>query len=185
MIGQYVKSSLILCALLTLTSCGITTKAKEAAKEWWDENGKVVVSDAADAAKQYWNEKKGELLDSAKEAAKGLSDSALAEAKAYIDNKLTEQRNASVKRLIDNGAKFSDIDVNGDGQITDEELDTYVKSNPLALWYGGAALAGWWALWQLRKRMGTGVQQAAAPAPAIAAAPPKPTTGVDATNTKS
>lgn len=178
------KSSLILCALLTLTSCSITTKAKEAAKEWWDENGKVVVTDAANAAKQYWDEKKGEIIDSTKEFAKGVGDSALAEAKAYVDAKLAEQRNATIKKLLDSGVKFSDIDTNNDGEITDEELDAYIKSNPLALWYGGAALAGWWALWQLRKRMGTGVQQAAAPAPAIAAAPPKPTTGVDATNTK-
>lgn len=178
------KSFLILCAFLTLMSCSITTKAKEAAKEWWDENGKVVVTDAANAAKDYWNEKKAELIDSTKEFAKGVGDSALAEAKAYVDLKLAEQRNAAIKKLTSSGVKFSDIDIDGDGQITDEELDAYMKNNPLALWYGGAALAGWWALWQLRKRMGVTVQQAAAPAVTAVAAPPKPTTGVDATNIK-
>jgi hypothetical protein len=141
-------------------------KAKEAAKEWWDENGKVVVTDAATAAKDYWDSKKGEIVAEAKEIAQQVGDKALAEARAYVDTKLAEQRQATVRKLLDSGVKFGEIDTDGDGSITDAELEAYLKTNPMALWYGGAALAGWWALWQLRKRMGNVGTTPATKAPA-------------------
>lgn len=145
-----------MCAILSLplTSCGMfTSTAKQAAKDWWEENGKTVVTDASDAAKKYWEDHKEELINSAVDAAKKLSDKSAEEARAYVDQKLQEQRDVVVAKLVENGAKKEDIDTNKDGTITDEEIQNYVAGHPLSLWYAGGVLAAWWGLWQLRKRL--------------------------------
>jgi hypothetical protein len=148
-------SRLLLCFTLALTpSCSLVTEpAKDAAKEWWDDNGKSVVTDAADAAKKYWEEHKEEIINSALDAAKELSDKSVEAATAYVDQKLQAQRDVVVNKLIDNGADFYDIDADKDGIVSDEELQDYITRNPMALWYAGGAIAAWWGVWQLRKRM--------------------------------
>ena len=148
----------LMCAVLSLPlgSCGIVTDtAKQAAKDWWDENGTKVVTDASDAAKKYWEENRDEIINSAVDAAKKLSEKSAEEARLYVDQKLQEQRDIVVAKLVANGAKKEDIDSNKDGTITDEELQGYITKNPLTLWYAGGVLAAWWGLWQLRKRIGT------------------------------
>lgn len=169
---------------MLMTSCSITRTAKEAAKEWWSENGKQVVTDAADAAKDYWNAKREELLSSSKEFAEKVGEKTLAEATAYIDVKLTSKRNEAVENLVKRGVSFEVLDANGDGTVSDEELDAYAKSNPLALLYGGTALAAWWVVWQVRRRLNISVTKEAAPTAPSAAPPSPPKTGVDATTTK-
>lgn len=148
-------SRLLLCFTLALTpSCSLVTEpAKDAAKEWWDDNGKSVVSDAADAAKKYWEEHKEEIINSAIDAAQKLSDSAVIQATLYVDQKLQEQRDKVVAKLIENGATLEEIDKDLDGVVSDEELQNYVTRNPMALWYAGGAIAAWWGVWQLRRRM--------------------------------
>ena len=157
---MFTKATLLLVLSIPFTSCSLVTEpAKEAAKDWWDDNGKKVVTDATDAARDYWEKHKEEIINSAIDAAKDLSDKSIEAATAYVDQKLQAQRDVVVNKLIDNGANFSDIDADKDGIVSDEELQDYVTRNPMALWYAGGALAGWWGLWQLRKRMPASKQQ--------------------------
>jgi hypothetical protein len=148
-------SKLLVCAtLIALPSCSLVTEpAKDAAKEWWEDNGKNVVTDAVDAAKDYWDKNKEEIINSALDGAKQMSDSALVQATAYVDSKLQEQRNKVVAKLVENGASLEEIDKNLDGLVSDEELQDYITRNPMALWYAGGAIAAWWGIWQLRRRM--------------------------------
>lgn len=154
------KLALLVIFSVPCTSCSLVTEpAKEAAKDWWDDNGKKVVTDAADAAKEYWEEHREEIINSAIDAARDISDKSVEAATAYVDAKLQAQRDTVVNKLIENGAQFEQIDTDKDGYVSDEELQAYVTANPMALWYAGGALAGWWGLWQLRKRMPAGKAQ--------------------------
>ena len=152
--------NLFLASLLVFsTSCSVITEpAKEAAKDWWSENGKNVVTDAANAAKNYWDKNKEQIIESAVNAARAVGEAQLEKAMAYVDQKLQEQRDRAVTKLIENGAKLEDIDYNRDGKVSDEELQNYVESNPMALWYAGGALAAWWSLLQIRKKINPQVQ---------------------------
>jgi hypothetical protein len=152
-----ISNKFLMCLALTiLPSCSLVTNpAKDAAKEWWEDNGKNVVTDAVDAAKDYWDKHKEEIINSALDGAKQLSDSAVIQATAYVDAKLQEQRNKVVAKLIENGATLQEIDKDLSGEVSDEELQDYVTRNPMALWYAGGAIAAWWGIWQLRRRMPT------------------------------
>ena len=147
------KNFSMFLALAMLASCGmITNTAKTAAREWWQENGKTVAADTAESAKKFWNENKGEIIATAKE-----------NTIAYVDKKLGEQREKAIEKMIAAGAKREDIDADHNGTISDEEVEAYVKANPKMLWYGGGALAAWWALWQLKKRSAAASAQQPAP----------------------
>ena len=141
----------------------IKETAKEAGKEWWQDNGKGAVDDALAVALKFFNENQNEIVKSALENASKLADKALEEAKAYIDTQLNKQREVVVGKLVANGATREEIDTNLDGQITDDEIQNYVLKNPFSLWYAGAALAAWYALKKGKEKLSPQVVQAPAP----------------------
>lgn len=141
----------MLTLMSSLTSCGFlveaaTERATEAAKDYWDANREEIISGASDAARQYWSENKDEIIDTAKEDMSKVGDIVLETAKDYVDDQLAAQRSRAVDKLIAEGYKREDIDADGNGEITDDELRQFVTSNPTAMWAGGGALLLWFGL---------------------------------------
>ena len=146
-------SWLALVGLLLLQSCSIAATAKEAAKQFWEEEGHRVMTDAGNAAKDYWNANKDNIIKGAKDEATKIGLETLAKANTYTDSKLADQRAKAVQNLLAHGVTMAELDTNSDGNVSDEELAAYVQKNPAkALQYGGVALGIWWALWQLLQR---------------------------------
>ena len=147
-----------LCLWLTLlitptqTSCSIAEPAKQAAKEWWQENGRSVWMDLIVAAQNYWTANESKIIGKVLEAAEKLALKSKEEAIAYIDIKLGEQREAVVTALVKSGSTREEIDTNLDGSITDEELQAYMLAKPSKLWSAGGVAAAWWLLWRARKK---------------------------------
>jgi hypothetical protein len=65
---------------------------------------------------------------------------------------MAEQKEKAVAKLLASGVKLSDIDTNGDGSVSDDELSNYVSKNPTSLLLGGSGLVLWWLSWQLKQR---------------------------------
>lgn len=155
-----------------------TANALEAAKGYWEENKAELVASAGEAAKDYWADNKGEILSAAKdmwegnkeqfiETAKLLADkakdaaiataleykdSAIEAAKAYTDTQMAEKKETALDELLKSGVLLADIDADGNGEVSDDELNNYLKGNPTKLLVGGG-VGLWWALWQLKNLM--------------------------------
>ena len=154
-----------------------TQAGLDAAKGYWEENKAELAASAGEMAKTYWKDNKGEILDAAKdlwdgnkdqliETAKGLADkakdaaiataleykdSAIEAAAAYTDSQMAEKKETALDELIKSGVPFTDLDTDGSGDVSDDELAAYVKENPMSLLVGGGAVGLWYGLWQLRQ----------------------------------
>lgn len=155
-----------------------TSSALEAVKGYWEENKAELVASAGEAAKEYWSDNKGEILSAAKdmwegnkeqfiETAKLLADkakdaaiataleykdSAIEAAKEYTDAQMEVRKKTALEELLESGVLLADIDLDSDGNVSDEELDAYLRGNPMKLLVGGG-VGLWWGLWQLRNFM--------------------------------
>lgn len=130
---------------VSLSSCGaITRSAADAAKNWWEDNKTEVIASTAKAATTYWEENKEEIITQVLDVTED-----------YVDQKLQSRKEETVKRLLDKGYEREEIDTNGDGEITDDELAEFLKANPMALWatgLGGVLFLGLWYLKQMRDK---------------------------------
>lgn len=161
----------------------VINQTASAASSWWDENKVSILNAAAndagkmfgqvpDMLRNFWDANKGKLLDVTKDIAKDMGESVLEEARAYTDEKLAAQREKTLKRLEANGISRAEVDTNGDGEVTDDELAAYLKGNPQALLYAGGAgglfLLLWYAKQNMRRRDEEEAGAASPPAPPAA-----------------
>jgi hypothetical protein len=149
-------SCVLFTGMMSLASCGIFQSATTAALDVLKEKSPELIAKAGDAAKLYWAENKDEILTSAKDAAGDLAASAFEQSKDYVDTKLVEKRQDTVDKLLAKGYTIADMDANNDGEVSDDELADFLKSNPMAMWYagvGGLAVLGlWYAKQKMRRK---------------------------------
>jgi hypothetical protein len=164
---------------------GVITNVSDTAKDYWDKNKDGLIQKAKDAwgenkgdilnaakdfageaftsAKDYFAENKGAIVDkavaTAKDFASELSGKTLKEAMAYTDKKLEESRTKVVDKLLASGVTMEELDLDGDGNVSNSEVDAYREKNPIGFFQiTGGAGALWYLLWQAKQRMGSGPQ---------------------------
>ncbi len=151
--------------MVAAASCSLFESAADAALRVFKEKSPELISSAADAAKTYWGEHKDEVAilvkdtgEAALSSAKTYAEEKLAEARTYVDTKMSAARDKTVQKLLAKGVPLAELDTDGDGAVSDDELAAYQQKNPMSLlWTGGTGLA-FYGLWLARQKLLDGVR---------------------------